>query len=197
MKTDGYIFVTQNVSNVGSGFAAPTVRQNEVNIQVANFDVLVDDVVHMRYKENGIPKGVYGVVIYSDPDALIPSFAFKFDSNIYELFDDISASDFLGVDVYRGTAYDKVSDYNISTELTRANYSEELKSYNVSLSHELSINNEGRQFFGSFKDVIVADKIIFADYCKSFAYGVSLSDDSYDNRKNKFRKSINFNIAKR
>lgn len=197
MKTDGYIFVTQNQSNIASNAVAPTLRDEEVTLEIGNVDVVVDDVVHMRYKENGIPKGLYGVVIFEDMDGTIPSFVFKFDSNIYELYSNISQGDFLGVDIYRGIQYEKVSTYNISTDVTRANYSEELKSYNVSLSHDLTINSEGREFFGSFKDVIVADKIIFADYCKSYAYGVSLSEDSYNNRKNKFRKSINFNIAKR
>ena len=197
MKTDGYIFVTQNQSNIALNAVAPTLRDEEVTLEIGNVDVLVDDVVHMRYKENGIPKGLYGVVIFEDMDGITPSFVFKFDSNIYELYTNISQGDFLGVDIYRGIQYEKVSTYNISTDVTRANYSEELKSYNVSLSHDLTINSEGREFFGSFKNVIVADKIIFADYCKSYAYGVSLSEDSYNNRKNKFRKSINFNIAKR
>jgi hypothetical protein len=197
MKTDGYIFVTQNQSNIAPNAVAPTLRYEEVTLEIGNVDVLVDDVIHMRYKENGIPKGLYGVVIFEDMDGATPSFVFKFDSNIYELYSNISQGDFLGADIYRGIQYEKVSTYNISTDVTRANYSEELKSYNVSLSHDLTINSEGREFFGSFKNVIVADKIIFADYCKSYAYGVSLSEDSYNNRKNKFRKSINFNIAKR
>lgn len=197
MKTEGYEFVTTYRSNISPYAVGADVRQGQVTINLAGVDVIEDDVVHMRYKENNIPKGVYGVVTFVDMDGVIPYFTFSFDEDIYNLFDDVAQGDFLGVDIYRGTAYDKVSYYAISTNVTRANYSEELKSYNVSLTHELKINSEGREFFGSFKDVIVADKILFADYCKSYAYGVSLSEDSYNNRRNKFRKSINFNIAKR
>ena len=127
MKTDGYIFVTQNQSNIALNAVAPTLRDEEVTLEIGNVDVLVDDVVHMRYKENGIPKGLYGVVIFEDMDGITPSFVFKFDSNIYELYSNISQGDFLGVDIYRGIQYEKVSTYNISTDVTRANYSEELK----------------------------------------------------------------------
>jgi hypothetical protein len=172
------------------------VRGNTASINIL-VDVAVRDVIHMRYRENGIPKGVYGVCTYSDMDAVFPSFSFDFDQNIYELFSDISQGDFLGIEVYREVEHHKVSYYSISTSVTRANYSEELRSYNVSLDHSLIIGNDGREFFGDFKEVIVSDKIIFADWCNYYAYGVSLDEDTYNNRYNKFRKSVSFNVAKK
>ena len=113
------------------------------------------------------------------------------------MFSNVAQSDFLGITVYRTVEHDSVSYYSIETSVTRANYSEELKSYKVSLDHSLTINNDGREFFGDFKDVVVADKILFADHCENYAYGVSLDEDSYNTRYNKFKRSVSFNIAKR
>lgn len=199
MKTQGYEFLVDQRSAISPiGLTSPIdVRSNIVSVYMSNFDVLVDDVIHLKYRENGIPKGVYGVCTYADPDAVNPSFSFVFDQEIYELFNDISQSDVIGIDNYRGSIYQKVSQYDIKSSVNRATYGDELKAYNISLDYSLTINEENRLFFNGFKEVIRAEKIIFADYCKSFAYGVSLSEDSYNNINNVFKKSINFNIAKR
>lgn len=189
-------FLTTPYGNIAPYAVEVEVRGNTASIEILT-DVDVRDVIHMRYKENGIPKGVYGVCRYSDMDAIIPNFSFDFDQNIYELFSDISQGNFLGIEVYRNVEHDKVSYYSISTSVTRANYSEELKSYNISLDHSLVIGNDGREFFGDFKQVIVSDKIIFADWCDNYAYGVSLNEDTYNNRYNKFRQSVSFNVAKK
>lgn len=189
-------FLTTTSGNIAPQAVNVTVRANTASLDVFA-DVIARDVIHMRYRENGIPKGVYGVCTYADMDGVVPNFTFTFDQNIYPLFSSVSQGDFLGIEIYREIEHNKVSYYSISTSVTRANYSEELKSYNVSLDHSLTIDNDGREFFGDFKDVIVADKIIFADYCDNYAYGVSLDEDTYNNRYNKFRKSVSFNVAKR
>lgn len=192
-----YAFLTTALSSVAPNSAAPTLRDNICSIEISGVNIAVRDVVHMRYKENGIPKGVYGICTFSDTDGVTPNFSFVFDQNIYLLFNNISQSDFMGLDIYRNLEYEKVSYYAISTKVLRSNYSDELKLYNTAIDHKLSINNEGREFFGSFKDVMVSDKIIFADYCNNYSYGVSLDEETFNNKYNKFRKSINFNIANR
>ena len=199
MKTEGYEFLTAQRSSITplALIANVGVRDNEVNVKVPNVDVLVDDVIHLTYTVNNIPKGVYGVCIYVDMGAVVPEFTFKIDQNIYELYSNIPQGNVTSISNYRGTVYDKVSQYDIKTNVTRATYSEELRSYNTSLDYELVINQELRSFFGGFKTVIIADKILFADYCNSYAYGVSLSEDSYNNINNVFKQSVNFNIAKR
>ena len=189
-------FLTTSSGNIAPYAVEVSVRGNTASLEIFA-DVVIRDVIHMRYRENGIPKGVYGVCTYSDMDGVIPNFSFDFDQNIYELFSDISQADFLGIEIYRDVEHNKVSYYSISTSVTRANYSEELKSYNVSLDHSLVIGNDGREFFGDFKEVIVSDKIIFADWCDNYAYGVSLDEDTYNNRYNKFRQSVSFNVAKK
>jgi hypothetical protein len=199
MKVEGYDFLTEQVTSIAPGAVLNdiTVRDNEVTVQLGNVDVLVDDVIHLKYKDGVIPKGVYGICIYENLSDPIPSFSFKFDTEIFDLSSDIDPQYFYGIDVYRGTVYDKVSQYDIQTEIIRSTYSEELKVYQYSENHLLRINQEKRKFFGGFRSVLSADKILFADYCKQVAYGVSLSEDTYSNINNAFSKSINFNIAKR
>lgn len=174
-----------------------TVLKTTASINIGNIDVVEGDVVHMKYYLDGIPKGVYGVVTYAAMDAQIPSFSFDFDVEVYPLNSTVTQADFINLDIYRDIDYSKVSQYSLEAEITRANYSKELKSYNTSLNYSISINNEGREFFGSFKNVITSDKLIFTDYCKNYAYGVSLNEDTYINRNNKFRKLVNFNVAER
>lgn len=194
---EGYIFVTEQVTSIAPIVSTDiTVRSNEVTVEI-QASVELDDVIHLRYRDGNILKGVYGIVSFIDFDAQVPYFVFTFDKNIYQLSEDIIPSDFLGADVYRGNTYDKISKYDIKSSVVRATYSEEQKSYYTSFNYELSINEEKRAFFNSFKPVLAASKILFADYCDGFAYGVSLTEDSYDNIGNVFKKSINFNIAKR
>lgn len=192
-----YAFVSEAHVSIGSVPVGVDVRRGQAQINISNVDVVEGDVVHMKYYLNDIPKGVYGVVTFADMDGVIPYFTFSFDEEVYELYDDVSVFDFINLDIYRTHTYTKVSYYSLDAEIFRANYSKELKSYNTSLDYTISINSEGREFFGSFKEVVTADKLIFADYCKNYAYGVSLTEDSYANRKNKFRKSVNFNVALR
>ena len=194
---EGYIFVTEQVTSIAPIVSTDiTVRYNEVTVEI-QASVEVDDVIHLRYKEGNILKGVYGIVSFIDFDAQVPYFVFTFDEEIYQIAGDITPSDFLGADVYRGNTYDQVSKYDIKSSVVRATYSEEQRSYYTSFNYELSINEEKRKFFNGFKPVLSASKILFADYCDGFAYGVSLTEDTYDNISNVFKKSINFNIAKR
>lgn len=199
MKTEGYDFLITQISSISPSGLTDVVglRYNEVTVPISNVDVLVDDVIHLKYYESNIPKGVYGVCTYVDMDGITPNFVFKFDQDVYELFNNILQQDVIGIDNYRGTVYDKVSQYDITASVNRATYGDELKSYYTSLDYNLIINQENRLFFNGFKQVITADKILFANYCKSFAYGVSLSEDSYNNINNVFKQSVNFNIAKR
>lgn len=199
MKTYGYEFLTTAISFINSGALNDPIgiRNNVATVPISNANVLVDDVVHLKYYENDIPKGVYGVVISADFDAVVPSFSFRFDQDIYELFNNILQQDVIEISNYRGTVYDKVSQYDIKSSVNRATYGDELKAYYVSVDYNLVINQENRLFFNGFKEVITAQKILFADYCKSFAYGVSLSEDSYNNINNVFKQSVNFNIAKK
>lgn len=199
MKIEGYEFLITQRSSISPGGLTDVVdlRDNEVTVFISTVDVLVDDVIHLKYYESNIPKGVYGVCTSVDMDVVTPNFVFKFDQDVYELFNNILQQDVIGIDNYRGTVYDKVSQYDIIASVNRATYGDELKSYYTSLDYNLIINQENRLFFNGFKQVITADKILFADYCKSFAYGVSLSEDSYNNINNVFKQSVNFNIAKR
>ncbi len=181
-----------------SALTAPVdVDGESATVFVPSVTVQVNDVVHLSYKLNSIPQGVYGVCTSVDMDAAQPNFVFKFDSKVYSLLADIPQNNVTDITAYRGNAYDKISQYEIVPTVTRAVYSDQLKSYNTTLDYSLTINQENRKFFNGFKSVVTEDKILFADFCDNYAYGVSLSEATFNNIKNIFSQVINFNIAKR
>ena len=192
-------FITNPQSSINtSALTAPVDVDGELaTVFVPSVTVQVNDVVHLSYKLNDIPQGVYGVCISVDMDGAQPNFVFKFDSEVYSLSADIPQNNVTDITTYRGNAYDKVSQYEIVPTVTRAVYSDQLKSYNTTLDYSLTINQENRKFFNGFKSVVTEDKILFADFCDNYAYGVSLSDVTFNNIKNVFSQAINFNIAKR
>lgn len=192
-------FITNPQSSINtSALTAPVDVNGELaTVFVPSVSVQVNDVIHLSYKLNDIPQGVYGVCVSVDMDAAQPNFVFNFDSKVYSLLADIPQNNVTDITTYRGNAYDKVSQYEIIPTVTRAVYSDQLKSYNTTIDYNLTINQEKRKFFTEFKSVITEDKILFADLCDSYAYGVSLSEATFNNINNVFSQAINFNIAKR
>ncbi len=192
-------FITTPQSSINTAaLTAPVDIDNELaTVFVPGVNVQVNDVIHLSYKLNSIPHGVYGVCTSVDMDAATPNFVFKFDSDVYELTVDIPQNNVTDITTYRGNTYDKISQYEIVPTVTRAVYSNQLNSYNTTLDYDLIINKENRKFFSEFKSVVTADKILFADLCDNYAYGVSLSEATFDNINNVFSQAINFNIAKR
>jgi hypothetical protein len=192
-------FITNpQFSIAANGLTAPVdVDGESATVFVPGVTMQVNDVVHLSYKLNDIPQGVYGVCTQVKAGAAQPNFVFKFDSKVYSLLADIPQNNVTEITVYRGSAYDKISQYEIVPTVTRAVYSDQLKSYNTTIDYNLTINQENRKFFSGFKSVVIADKILFADLCDNYAYGVSLSEATFNNINNVFSQAINFNIAKR
>lgn len=186
-----YSFRTEALTELAAGFDTIEVRGDTFNLQSLPNSYQGRDVMHLRYRDGNKIKGVYGVATDEDGNY------FKFDQRIYKLFTDIQPQDVLGATLYRADIYSKVSSYDIQTSVSRAVYGNDLKAYNITTEYFVAINRENRKFFGAFENVVTANKIIFVDNCDSFAYGVSLSEESYANINNTFSQKTTFKIAQR
>ena len=76
-------------------------------------------------------------------------------------------------------------------------YSKAYNQYASNISYSLIIPVKRDAYFGGASTVITSSDVAFADLCDSKAYGVGLSDISLDTLNNKFKSSLEFNIATR
>jgi len=117
--------------------------------------------------------------IYSNvPSSFTPSVAYKFD-----VVDDLLSED--------------VKSYRFDTAVNIATYSESYRPYNTSFDYKLIVDNKRRSFNGEIKTLISSTWVVFVDTCEEYGYLVSFAEDSFVTLNNKFKSSIEFNIATR
>ena len=102
----------------------------------------------------------------------------------------------------RDSLYNDVSSYRISSEVEKGLFSKAYKSYSSSIDYKLIIGLQRRQFFTdtqykSTKELVLASEVVFVDTCDNVAYGVGFEGDDFDVFNNKFKSSLEFNIATR
>lgn len=187
-----YAFKITQEASLAPNFSEVDVRDNTFDLPQNTYVFERDDVVHITYQDGNFIKGFYAVCTGTGANA-----GFEFDQDVYPVTTTINQSDVLGCDVYRGDAYTKISDINISVEVDRAVYSEQYKAYNVSKKFTALVNAERRRFFSAYNDVAYANKIILVDYCENYAYGVSFDKETFALLNNKFSKALAFNVATR
>jgi len=122
----------------------------------------------------------------------------KFDNNIYanvpSSFTPIFAYYF---DVNGTLLSDTVSSFRIRANATVATYSESYRPYNTSFNYSIIIDDRKRLLFGDVKELISTTWVVFKDSCNDVAYLVSFGEDSFVALNNKFKSSLEFNIATR
>ena len=145
------------------------------------------DVVKIVYTDV-YQKAVYGVC--TNP----VTGEFTFDENIYPVGPSgITATIF----VYNTTDVYETSIYRIGVDVENGLYSKAYNQYTSNISYSLIIPTKRDTYFGGASTVITSSDVAFADLCDSKAYGVGLSDISLDTLNNKFKSSLEFNIATR
>ena len=187
-----YAFKITQEASLAPNFSEVNVRDNTFDLPQNTFSFDREDVIHMTYRENGFKKGFYAVCTGIGQQA-----GFTFDQTFYPVTATIAQGNVLGATVYRGDAYTKISTIDFNVSVNRAVYSNEYKAYNVSKDYQVVVNQEGRRFFDDFDDVAYANKIILADYCENYAYGVSYDQETFNLVNNKFSSALVFNIATR
>jgi hypothetical protein len=122
----------------------------------------------------------------------------KFDNNIYtnvpNSFTPLLAYYF---DVNGTLLSDTVFSFRIKANATIATYSESYRPYNTSFNYSIIIDDRKRLLFGDVKELISTTWVVFKDSCNEVAYLVSFGEDSFVALNNKFKSSLEFNIATR
>jgi len=122
----------------------------------------------------------------------------KFDNNIYvnipSSFTPIFAYYF---DVFTDLLSSSVSSFRLQANVTVATYSESYRPYNTSFNYSIIIDDRKRLLFGDVKELISTTWVVFKDGCNGVAYLVSFGEDTFVALNNKFKSSLEFNIATR
>lgn len=145
------------------------------------------DVVRIVYTDT-YEKAVYGVCTNAVTGE------FTFDEDIYPVGPSgITATIFKynSPDVY------ETSVYRVAVDVENGLYSKAYNQYASNISYSLIIPTKRNEYFGAASIIITSPDVAFVDLCDSKAYGVGLSDISLDTLNNKFKSSLEFNIATR
>lgn len=169
-----------------------TVSGEVITLSSGSFDT--GDAIHITISDT------VGVYAYCTDGA---ARTFKFDSEIYQNVP-ATITNKTG-EYWEGVSdlvYDDVDSYRIAASVSKGLYSDSYLVYKTSVDYSLTISSKRREFFEntankSVKNLVLANNIIFTDTCKEVAYKVSFRDDEFDFFNNKFRSSLEFNIATR
>lgn len=176
--------------STGQTFAG-SVTGNRIILSSGSFDI--GDVIYVPYSD------VAGVYAYCTDGA---GRIFVFDDEVYT---NVPFSLNTNQGKYwevNDIIYDDVTSFRIIAEIEKGLYSNSYISYKTSVDYKLVINSKRREFFNdtankSVRALLLENDIVFADSCKQFAYGVGFGGSDFDVFNNRFKSSIEFNIATR
>tara|TARA_R110001606_G_scaffold389236_1_gene555199 strand:- start:246 stop:800 length:555 start_codon:yes stop_codon:yes gene_type:complete len=122
----------------------------------------------------------------------------KFDNNIYtNVPNSFTPTVAYYFDVNTTLLSDTVSSFRIKANATVSSYSESYRPYNTSFNYSIIIDDRKRLLFGDVKELISTTWVVFKDSCNDVAYLVSFGEDIFIALNNKFKSSLEFNIATR
>ena len=123
---------------------------------------------------------------------------FNVDTNVYSnipaSFTPTIAYNF---DVVNDLLTEDVKSYRIENLVSVSTYSESYRPYKTSLDFKLITDNKRRVFNGEIKTLLTTTWTVFKDTCDEVAYLVSFGEDAFVTLNNKFKSSLEFNIATR
>lgn len=175
----------QGVATQTNGIAFTKTSEGLLTITSGSVPVQARDVVRIVYTDT-YEKGVYAV-------ALTPT-TFSYDPNIYNVtVSTLTASVF----VYNDIDIHAVSVYRIGVDIENGLYSKAYQRYNSSVTYSLTIPSARNEYFSAINKILTSSDVVFVDLCDDIAYGVGFSDGSFETLNNKFKSSLEFNIATR
>ena len=161
---------------------------NPETITAANALGNSGDVIYMRIShtqgvvvvvQEVVTRGKFDNNIYTNvPNSFTPTFAYYFDVSTKLL----SSS---------------VSSFRLQADATVSTYSESYRPYNTSSKYSVIVDTKRRLLFGDVKELISTTWVVFKDSCNGVAYLVSFGEDTFVALNNKFKSSLEFNIATR
>ena len=180
--------VFMSITNNGDG----TFR----DIGASNFNT--GDVVRVQYVVGAITYGFYALCIDGGTDT------FSFDNNIYK---GVPASFNAVGGLFKTTEYFPEDIFRIDVDIQQGSYSKQYIKYSSSTSYKLILPNNRRNLYGS--DTIgelleyeettsgYIPQLCYVDECGGAVYGVSFTEGTFDIFNNRFKSTIEFNIATR
>lgn len=158
-------------------------------ITTANNIAALGDIVYFKISdtvgavgvctEEGNKEFTVDTNIYSSvPASFTPDNAYKFDVD-----DDLLYSD--------------VSSYRFENSVRISTYSESYRPYRTNLDFKILVNTKIREFNGDLRTMLTTEYVVFKDDCEDLAYLVSFAEDTFVTLNNKFKSSLEFNIATR
>lgn len=148
------------------------------------------DVVRITYT----PSGSFQRAVYAICTNAVGAAEFTFDDNIYPVNDASITGD---IQLYNRADVADAESYRIGVDVENGLYSKAYLQYENNITYSLIIPTKRREYFGAASTIITQSNVAFADYCDNKAYGVGLSEISLTNLNNKFKSSLEFNIATR
>jgi hypothetical protein len=178
----------QGISNQYNGIAFIKSADNIIRATAGAIGAVQNrDVVKVVYTDT-YEKAVYGVCTNQATGEI------TFDENIYP----VNPSSFTAtVFLYNDTDIDEVSVYRIGIDIENGLYSKAYTQYTANTTYSLIVPARRNEYFGIASTLVTNPNVVFADYCDGVAYGVGFSDGSFDTLNNKFKSSLEFNIATR
>jgi len=180
--------VFMSITNNGDG----TFRE----IGASNFNT--GDVVRVEYVIGAITYGFYALCIDGAADI------FSFDKNIYKGV----PSSFNAVGgLFKTTEYFSEDIFRIDVDVQQGSYSKQYIKYSSNISYKLILPNNRRNLYGPGTIGELLDyeettsgyipQFCYVDECGGAAYGVSFTEETFEIFNNRFKSTIEFNIATR
>jgi len=145
------------------------------------------DVVRIVYNDV-YEKAVYAICVDQNTGR------FQFDSNIYP----VELSSIVGtVFPYESTDVHSVSTYKIVANVRNGLYSKAYLQYDSSITYNLIVPSKRNDYFDATDVIITQPNVVFVDLCENKVYGVGLSEGSFELLNNRYKSSLEFNIATR
>ena len=180
----------QGINTTLNSVALTRTSSNTIREDVASGTFQARDVVRITYT----PSGSYQRAGYAVCTNAVGAAEFTFDENIYP----VTLTSITG-DIYLYNSADvaDTESYRIGVDVENGLYSKAYLPYENNNKYSLSIPTKRREYFGAASTIITQSNIAFADYWENKAYGLGLSETSLTNLNNKFKSSLEFNIATR
>ena len=145
------------------------------------------DIVKVVYTDT-YEKAIYGICTDFGTGEI------TFDDNIYTA----SLTSFTAtVFEYDNTDVDDTSSYRINVDVENGLYSKAYNKYASNITYSLIIPAKRNNYFGVASTIVTNSDVVFGDLCDNKAYGVGFSDGSFDTLNNRYKSSLEFNIATR
>ena len=182
------LFFRQGIDSQYTGQSFTKLADNIVESGAAIGTIQNRDAVRIVYNDN-FEKSIYGICTDTNTGQI------TFDDKIYPL----SLNNITNATVYKYNTAEvySVESYRIGVNIENGLYSKAFTQYSSEVYYTLITPSKRDLYFGLIDKIATSPNVIFVDSCDTKAYGVGMSEGFFDTLNNKFKTSLEFNIAKR